>query len=115
MTAKKNLNKENFWNDLHKQYPKAVDDFCKWIDQYKKDIGWDKLLNKNYHKTNIRRASNGEITGIDFSAPKFHDLPFDMQRGILLKYFEEKSQKAEWYKNIAIDGIREFFEEFNKL
>ncbi len=111
------LTKENFWNDLHAKYPLAVDQFCKWIDEYKKRIGWNKLFNDCYIESNVRRAANGEICHIDYSAPKFHDIPFDMQRGIITRFFEEhiKGPGHEVYKRICIEGITEFFETQNKI
>lgn len=60
-----NLNKENFWNELHKQCPEAVDHFCNWIDDFKKANDWDSLFDPEL---------------------KFHDLPFDMQNGIIARY-----------------------------
>ena len=59
------LTKENFWNELREMYPEAVDHFCKWIDRYKEEVGWDGLF--------------GEIF-------KFHNLPFDMQNGIIARF-----------------------------
>jgi hypothetical protein len=52
-----NLTKENFFNEMQKKYPKAMDIFCKWIDEYKKRVEWDCPL-------------------------KYHDLPLAMQAGI---------------------------------
>lgn len=68
-----NLNKENFWNVLHKECPEAVDLFCKWIDKYKAEVGWDELFNQ---------------CGLpDEDKPvKFHDIPFEMQNGILARF-----------------------------
>jgi hypothetical protein len=68
-----NLSKENFWNDLHAKYPQAVDLFCKWIDKYKVEVGWDELFNQ---------------AGLpDEDKPvKFHDIPFEMQNGILARF-----------------------------
>jgi hypothetical protein len=60
-----NLNKENFWNELRELYPEAVDHFCKWIDEYKKEVKWLDLF----------------ADGI-----KFHDIPFDMQNGIIARF-----------------------------
>lgn len=59
------LTKENFWNEIKERYPEAVDHFCTWIDGYKKEVGWNDLF--------------GEIF-------KFHNLPFDMQNGIISRF-----------------------------
>lgn len=75
-----NLNKENFWNELHAKYPTAVNHFCKWIDAYKEEVGWKKLF----------------ADGV-----KFHDIPFDMQNGIIARF------EIEMYNNKLGEGKRE--------
>lgn len=75
-----NLSKENFWNALMEKYPGAVDHFCKWIDDYKKEVGWNVLF--------------GE-------AVKFHDLPFEMQNGILARYEMELFNSVNQYASVA--------------
>jgi hypothetical protein len=77
-----NLNKQNFWNDLKIKCPNAVAHFCIWIDQYKLVTDWNKLFNE---KT-IPPPING-YSDIVLKAPKFHDLPVEMQLGILIRYF----------------------------
>lgn len=86
MQLEETLTKENFFNEMLEKYPKAMKHFCEWIDEYKKAVGWDKLFNDHYHQSNIRRAANGEICSIDFSTPKYHDLPYAMQYGIWIEY-----------------------------
>jgi hypothetical protein len=72
-----NLNKENFFNEIGKKYPQAFAHFNQWIDEYKKEIGWDELFNQ---------------AGLpdDDKPVKFHDLPYDMQNGILARFDLEK-------------------------
>jgi len=65
------LTKENFFNNIKLWYPDALQDFCAWIDEYKKEIGWNALFGEHV---------------------KFHDLPFDMQHGIMARYDLEKNQ-----------------------
>lgn len=86
MQLNETLTKENFWNEMMKLYPKSTKQFCEWIDEYKKAVNWDKLFNGHYGQSNIKRASNGEMCSIDFSAPKFHDIPYAMQYGIWIEY-----------------------------
>lgn len=86
MLLNKGLTKENFFNEMMEQYPNAMKLFCEWIDEYKKTINWNKLFNDSYSRTNVQRASNGEICHIDFSAPKFHEIPYDMQVGIWIGF-----------------------------
>lgn len=61
----KGLSKEKFWNSLRDIYPEAVDHFCKWVDKYKEEVEWNSLF----------------VPGI-----KFHDLPYDMQNGIIARF-----------------------------
>lgn len=68
-----NLNKENFWNELHAKYPDAVDLFCKWIDKYKVEVGWDELFNQAGMPNEDKPV-------------KFHDIPFEMQNGIIARF-----------------------------
>jgi hypothetical protein len=98
-----NLNKENFWDALHDQYPEAVEHFCKWIDDYKREVGWDILFGgENVAPKNI---------------PKFHDIPFDMQNGILARYELElfnngHGRGKEIYQDIKLkfkDQIKNLF------
>lgn len=74
-----NLGKENFWNEMMERCPKAVDVFCKWIDGYKKKVGWTKLFG---------------------ASVKFHDVPYEMQMGIMNRFFiETYAGEHEYIKN----------------
>jgi hypothetical protein len=86
MNLEQTLTKENFFNEMGEKFPKSMKKFCSWIDEYKKEIGWNGLFNDHYHQSNIQRAGNGEISHIDYSAPKYHDLPYAMQYGIWIQY-----------------------------
>lgn len=66
-----NLNKRNYWNDIQLKFPDAMKVFSKWIDEYKAKVGWTDLF------------PNGV---------KFHDLPFEMQNGILARFDIECSK-----------------------
>lgn len=81
-----NLNKENFFNDLMKKCPKTVDSFCKWIDEYKKNVNWNKLFNSD--------SNWQDADGKNALAPKFHEIPIEMQVGILSRFFIEKYDGA---------------------
>ncbi len=78
-----NLNKENFWNALMAKYPKAVEHFCNWIDEYKNEVKWNDIFGKNV---------------------KFHDLPFEMQNGIIARY------ELELYNNHQGKGKEEYLQ-----
>jgi mRNA-degrading endonuclease HigB of HigAB toxin-antitoxin module len=122
MNLRENLTKENFFNEAMEKYPKATKLFCEWIDEYKKAVGWQKLFNRAFNQSNIKRAGNGEIYSTDFSTPKFHDLPYEMQQGIwirfanetLNKYFEHPEYEAEIEFDLRED-IKKVFGEINDL
>lgn len=68
----KNLNKENFFNEMTMKYPLIMKVFSEWIDVYKKEVSWDKLFGNN-------------IDAIHYNVYqiKFHDIPFEMQLGVI--------------------------------
>ena len=76
-----NLNKENFWNEMHEKYPNSMDAFCKWIDNYKKIVNWNVLFNSD--------SEWQDANGRNAPAPKFHDLPLAMQVGIWNQFMQE--------------------------
>ncbi|OQA11747.1 MAG: hypothetical protein BWY67_00734 [Bacteroidetes bacterium ADurb.Bin397] len=59
------MNKENFWNGLYEQYPKAVKEFCDFIDEYKAENNWNELFGDKV---------------------KFHHVPVEMQLGIWMEF-----------------------------
>lgn len=79
MNIREPLTKENFWNGMMEMYPKAMENFCTWIDEYKKAVNWDKLF---------PRPRDPRIHGI-----KFHDLPYAMQNGIWIEYCRQTLHK----------------------
>lgn len=104
-----NLNKENFWNALHEKCPDAMEHFMKWIDDYKKEIGWDGLF------------ASGWANPLNYHI-KFHDIPFEMQNGIIARYeLEVYNNKdglgKERYENTAgqyRQQVRELFIDLQK-
>lgn len=82
----KNFNKEEFWNPLREISPAANQDFCNWIDEYKKENNWEHLFNVNY-----------TMVGMEWRGVKFHDLPIEMQSDIMEKYLWEKHQIIIWH------------------
>lgn len=59
------------------EYREAVDRFCEWIDHYKKNIKWDNIFN----------TGSPHYARMGWHDPKFHDLPLELQAGILLHFF----------------------------
>lgn len=75
-----NLGKENFWNEMMERCPKAVDVFKKWI------IGY---MNRVEGHKNLFMEDTG-----------FYDLPYEMQMGIMNRFFiETYAGEHEYIKN----------------
>lgn len=95
-----NLNKANYFDNMMQKYPKALEIFCQWIDRYKETINWNKLFNSDSEW----QSSDGK----NAPAPKFHDLPYELQYGVLLRFFAEHgrlvllppSEAGEWFETI---------------
>lgn len=85
---KETLTKENFWNEMKQKYPKAMDHFKKWINQYKFEHDWDDLFNGGWE-----REAYGGIDRTE--APKYHELPIAMQFGIFLEYVSNTANKRK--------------------
>lgn len=90
------LTKQNFWNALHAKFPDQVDLFCQWMDDWKKENLWHLLIQDGV---------------------KFHDLPFEMQVGILERFKIEMYNKMRGarptHANDFVDaykkGLQAFF------
>lgn len=82
MKIKEGLTKENFWNEMKQKYPDTMAHFCRWIDEYKKEIQFNELF------LNGIRVEQCRI--------KFHDLPYAMQLGIWLEYVSQSGKKLNY-------------------
>lgn len=91
------LTKESFWDEQTRLHPIAMQDFSKWIDEYKADVNWDDLFVSTFKP----------ILG----APKFHDLPDAMQIGIFFYYLAQRSGEEtkylEAYKKMITGVLKE--------
>lgn len=58
------------WDKIQEQFPNSMKYFIYWFDHYKKAVGWEGLFNET----------------IIVQAPKFHDLPYEMQHGIWISF-----------------------------
>lgn len=86
-----NLNKSNFWDELSKQCPVVMTRFIKFLDEYEQKNNWTKMF-----KSNI----------------KFHDIPVEMQTGIVIAFIMNiTNQPADQLTN------SKFYitEEFNRI
>lgn len=98
------LTKDNFWDRMKEQYPKAMDKFLKYIDQYKIDNNWDSLFQGD--------KTLGEHTYYKTEpSPKFHELPVAMQIGI----FDQWQSSLETTEEAAFYNIQVFIEETLEL
>ncbi len=78
MEIEETLTKENFWNQIYIDYPKACKLFCNWIDEYKKAVDWNDLFNDD-----ITNLADG------YKVPKFHEIPHAMQQGIWIEFVNQ--------------------------
>jgi hypothetical protein len=67
------LTKENFWNDIQKDYPDQVQRFKDWIDNFKRTVQWEPFKD-----------------GV-----KFHNLHLELQYGILLRFVRDQNVQIE--------------------
>lgn len=84
------LTKENFFDKMfEKEYPNALKIFCEGIDAYKKSVNWDEMFSKSASYDASYRADNGLWIekSVKVQAPKFHEIPFSMQTGIIEDFF----------------------------
>jgi len=73
------LTKEMFWDEIEATFPKSMKLFLKWIDEYKEAVCWNGLFGEHETKNNGRTVCSGR-------APKFHEIPYEMQQGIWIKF-----------------------------
>lgn len=102
-----NLNKE-FWQRMQEQYPLAVDHFNTWFNEYQKEVGWNRLFNSD--------SDWQDRNGKNAPAPKFQDLPVEMQNGIIARYdLELNNNKRGKGKQAYIDLMAKFGEQVDDL
>lgn len=102
----KNLTKENFWNKISKDYPKAFKHFSEWIDVYKIENNWKNIFNPQFWE-------NPEQHRI-YSTPKYHDLPTAIQFGIFIQFIYEVDTSSRY---LVLHGWvgKEFYKDINEL
>lgn len=96
-----NLNKENFFNEVEALCPMAMEYFKRWIDEYKKEVGWSALFGESQSQL---KPKNGIKVGR--IAPKFHDLPFEMQNGIIARFELELFNNRKGAGQAAAEDIQ---------
>ncbi len=78
------LTKENFFNAISDKYPFAHIVFLEWIDEQKEELHWNEIFNSN--------SDYQDNLGKNAPAPKFHNLPFELQFGLLSKLLCKKDR-----------------------
>ena len=97
MKIKNGLTKENFFNDMQLSYPNSMREFCNFIDEYKEAVNWNDLFR------------NKRIYGVEPKTNrKFHDIPFEMQEGIILLFLKNKSESG-YYSTDVKDRLQHWF------
>jgi hypothetical protein len=92
-----NLSKDNFWDAIKDRYPEGFNHFSEWVDKYKEEVGWDKLF---------------------APAVKFHDVPLDIQNGIIARFDLEKRHGKDGADRIRANvpaQVRELIDEVHTL
>ena len=78
------MTKANFWNVLEAEYPEQTADFRRWLSEYARREGIDRLFDAQHS------ADGGQIRQTVTLIPVgFHDLPNAMQIGIFIQYTVE--------------------------
>lgn len=70
------LTLDNFWNEQKANFPLAVQEWCDWVDEYKKKVGWVHLMNGRVYTHLV--------------APKVHELPIALQVGLHIQFRFDK-------------------------
>lgn len=91
-----NLSKDNYFDRLMQKYPKAMELFRMWVDRYKTTVDWKTLF------------CDDKIIPLSRENVKFHDLPYELQYGVILRFFAERgrlvflppAEAGEWFENI---------------
>lgn len=83
----KSLTKEAFWNELYAKYPELMQEFCQWIDEYKKSVSWPDLIG---------------------SYIKYHDLPIGLQIGVFIQWTMERGSNENFMYGSTCESMEQF-------
>lgn len=81
-----NLGSESFWKEMEERFPMAVDVFKNWISKYSNTDLWTSLFKDGV---------------------SFYDLPYDMQMGMMNRFFIETYAGKKEYMTNCIPRYRE--------
>ncbi len=104
----KNLNKENFFDKIRNEFPKASDHFWNWFKEYQKEVKWNSMFVENYF------PQDGGVC----PTVHFWYIPVEMQVGIITRYLVEQIPENEREEddniNVLIEITKESFIDFLK-
>lgn len=105
------LTPDNFFNQATQEWPLAMERFQAWIDQYQKLVRWPRLFIN-------RQKCRGVQCKPDFI--KFHELPLEMQVGILFTFFGSEDQVCHSWQDMLkqenqIGAIIDLFGDLEKF
>lgn len=82
-----NLNNLNTWDELRVQFPSATRILSIFIEQRRGALQWTRTFNPKYFSVHVSGHAETRIT--NDSHPKFEDLPFDLQVGVLIAFLRD--------------------------
>lgn len=78
------LTQENWLIEAEKNSPEGLKIFNTWLEEYKKTVGWDNLFGGGVVKS-----------------PSFKDLPFEIQNGIIGRFYYDTFNKESYFENMV--------------
>lgn len=82
------LDKTN-WDIIEKESPNSFKKFMDYIDDFKASCNWNELFNQGKFSLSTEEIDEGfqKQKFIYAYCPKFHEIPFAMQKGIIENFF----------------------------
>lgn len=107
MKLQQGLKKEDFFNEMNSKFPKAMEEFCKWVDRYKEAVGWSMLFNS---ESNYQNAE-----GKNAPAPKYHNIPYAMQLGIWITNVTSFENSGDYLQIMLDDKDSKWYEDLEGM
>lgn len=103
-----NLNYGNFWENNTLRFPLAIKSLHAFIDEYKAEIKWHDVFAGCLeilvadHTDNINTQP---IYNRLPDPPKFHDIPLDMQTGIIIRWIFKVTENYPAHRQQLTQGL----------
>lgn len=81
-----NLNKSNLFDDIASKFPFALNVFNDWYAKYKIAANLEKVLSPVFAQNFKPGTTGGPKNFIGRRHPKFYELPYEFQFGIMLRF-----------------------------